>query len=126
MNTTEARRYIANAKDLLSDKARKEDGYYQDRKYVRMAGHTAYVGVLLALDEVFGQKTKGRKSVEWYQSNLSKADRKILNQFNLAHDALHLSMGYDGYQDAEAAKLALANAERLIDWAERQTTSLAA
>jgi len=35
MNThiIEARRYPDNTKDILSDKAEKEDGIYQDQKY---------------------------------------------------------------------------------------------
>jgi len=39
---TEAHRYLDNAKEILSTKAQKEDGFYQDRKYVKMAGNTAY------------------------------------------------------------------------------------
>ncbi|WP_461141388.1 DUF5618 family protein [Spirosoma pomorum] len=42
----------------MRNKAHKEDGYYQDSKYVKMAGHTAYVGVLVALDELLGKKGK--------------------------------------------------------------------
>jgi hypothetical protein len=57
----EARRYLSNAKQILSEKAVKEDGLYKDRKYVKMAGHTAYIGVLEALDVVFKKKGKGAK-----------------------------------------------------------------
>ena len=28
----------------MSQKAEKEEGYYQSKKYVRMAGHIAYIG----------------------------------------------------------------------------------
>ena len=45
----EATRYMDNAKECLI-KARKENGYYQDQKYVRMACGTAYSGLLVALD----------------------------------------------------------------------------
>lgn len=75
----EAKRHIENAKDILSEEARKENGYYQDRKYVKMAGHTAYSGVLVALDAIFGDKKKGRKSVEWYKEELARLDKKILS-----------------------------------------------
>ena len=57
----EAKRYIDNAKDILREKAIKEDGYYQDKKYIRMAGNTAYSGVLEALDAVIMEKIRGRK-----------------------------------------------------------------
>jgi len=68
----EAHRYLENAKEILRDKAQKEDSRYHDRKYVRMAGHTAYLAILVALDGLFGIKKKGRKKVEWYQEQLAK------------------------------------------------------
>lgn len=114
----DARRYIANAKDILSEKAQKEDGYYQDRKYVRMAGNTAYSGVLVALDGLLGKKQKGRKSVEWYQKELSNLDKKVTNTFANIYDTLHLSLGYDGNLNAKIAKIGLDDAESIIDWVE--------
>ena len=77
----EAKRYLNNAKEILREKGAKEDGFYQDSKYVKMAGHTAYSGVLFALDHYFGKKTKGRKDLDWYKSNLAQQDRKILQTF---------------------------------------------
>jgi hypothetical protein len=114
----DARRYIANAKDILSEKAQKEDGYYQDKKYVKMAGHTAYSGVLVALDELLGAKKKGRKSVEWYQKELSNLDKKITGSFAVTYEILHLSLGYDGTTDAELAQLGFKRANQIIDWVE--------
>ncbi|MFD2574666.1 DUF5618 family protein, partial [Spirosoma soli] len=92
----EAKRYLDNAREILREKARKEDGYYQDSKYVKMAGHTAYAGVLVALDGLLGKKNKGRKDVEWYKQQLAKLDKKLLNSFVGVYDTLHLSMSYDG------------------------------
>ena len=120
---TEARRYLDNAKEILREKAKKEDGYYQDSKYVKMAGHTAYVGVLVALDNLFGKKIKGRKDVDWYKSNLAKTDKKILNAFLSAYELLHLAMAYDGIQDAEIAQTAFTRAESIINWAETKTAA---
>ena len=114
----EAKRYVINAKDILKDKAKKEDGYYQDTKYVKMAGHTAYAGVLVALDGLLGKKTKGRKSVEWYQKELASLDRKILTTFKSAYDTLHLSMSYDGNPSADVAVAGLKQAEQIIHWVE--------
>jgi hypothetical protein len=37
----EAERYLQNARQLLSEKTEKEGDYYNDSKYVRMAGNTA-------------------------------------------------------------------------------------
>jgi len=112
----EAHRYIDNAKEILTTKAQKKDGFYQDRKYVRMAGNTAYSGVLEALDGLFGIKKKGRKNVEWYQEELGKIDRKLLNTFNSAYDTLHLAMGYDGNLNVKVCSAGLKDAETIINW----------
>lgn len=57
----EARRYMDNARELLREKAGKQNGQYHDRKYVRMAGNTAYNGILVALDSLLEENKKGRK-----------------------------------------------------------------
>ncbi len=117
-NIQEAHRYIDNAKEVLRDKAGKEEGAYKDRKYVKMAGHTAYSGVLVALDGLFGIKKKGRKSVLWYQEELGKLDRKVLSTFNIVYDTLHLSMAYDGNLSVDIANVGLREAEKIINWVE--------
>ncbi len=117
-NIKEAYRYLNNAKDILSTKAEKQDGFYQDKKYVRLAGHAAYMAVLVALDELLGKETKGRKSAKWYEEQLTKLDKKALNLFNYAYDTLHLAMAYDGNQDAGVSQAGLNTAERIISWVE--------
>ncbi|TLU99079.1 DUF5618 family protein [Dyadobacter luticola] len=117
----EGRRYLSNAKEILREKARKEDGYYEDPKYVKMAGHTAYTGILLVLDDLFGKKTKGRKDVDWYKQQLASMDKKVLNSFSTAYQVLHLDMAYDGARNADLAKLGLEEAERIISWVETRT-----
>lgn len=42
----EALRYVEKAKEILSTKAKKEERFYTDKKYVRMAGNTLWNGVL--------------------------------------------------------------------------------
>jgi len=117
-NLIEAHRFLDNAIEILREKAKKEDGYYKDRKYVKMAGNTAYASVLEALDGLFGKKSKGRKSVEWYQEELGKMDRKMLNTFNSAYDNLHLAMGYDGNLNIKVCNAGLEEAEKIINWVE--------
>jgi hypothetical protein len=121
-NTVEAMRYIDNAKDILREKAKKEDGYYQDNKYVKMAGHTAYSGVLVALDSLLDAKKKGRKSVDWYKSELSKMDKKITSAFTTAYQLLHLDMSYDGASSAKLAQLGFEEAENIINWVDTRLT----
>lgn len=77
----EANRNIENAKTILTEKAQKENGYYQDKKYIKLAGHAAYSGVLVALDTLFMSKKKGRKSVEWYKEEIAKIDKKVFELF---------------------------------------------
>ena len=125
MNTIqEAKRYVENARELLREKAHKEDGYYQDTKYVKMAGHTAYAGVLVALDGLLGKKGKGRKDVDWYKQHLAKLDKRMLNSFISAYDILHLSMSYDGIPNASVATAGLQEAETIINWVETRTADV--
>ena len=117
----EAKRYVANAKQLLSDKAGKEEVRYQDRKYVRMASHAAYMGVLIALDALIAEKIKGRKAVKWYQEHLAAIDKKLLGRFNDAYDTLHLALAYDGNLDATVVSAGMKQAEDIINWVETRT-----
>jgi hypothetical protein len=95
----ESMRYIENARDTLK-LAGKEDKFYTDDKYVKSACGIAYLGILKALDSLFDikniPKKKGRKSIEYYQSNLSKIDKKSLNYLNSAYNVLHLEGYYGG------------------------------
>ncbi|KQS34163.1 DUF5618 family protein [Dyadobacter sp. Leaf189] len=119
----EAKRYLDNAKEILREKAKKEDGFYQDKKYVKLAGHAAYTGILVALDGLLGVKGKGRKSVDWYLQEIGKLDKKALTSFHTAYDTLHLSMGYDGNQSADISATGLKLAESLINWVETKTAA---
>ena len=120
----EAKRHIDNAKGFLSKNAKKEDGFYRDRKYIKIAGHTAYTGILLALDELLKEKkNKTRKSVEWYQTELSGLDKKITSDFGAAYQILHLDMVYDGENSSEIAKFGLEKAEKIIGWVENRLTN---
>ena len=116
---SEARRHIDNAKDFLSNNARKQDGLYQDKKYVKIAGHTAYTGILLVLNELLGEKNrKTPKSAEWYQYELSCVDKSLLSNFTTAYQLLHIDMGYQGTRSAKIAALGLDTAEKIINWVE--------
>lgn len=114
----EARRYLDNARAILREKALKEDEYYQDEKYVKLAGHAAYAGVLVALDSLLGDKKKGRKEVSWYKEQLAAMDKRVLKHFISAYDLLHLSMSYDGNPETAVAQLGLKRAEEIITWVE--------
>ena len=114
----EAIRYMDNAKETLK-KAGKEDKFYLDKKYVKTACGTAYNGVLLALDCYLIlkdiKKTKGRKSIEYYQNSIAKTDKKLLNYVNNAYDILHLSGYYDGINTVSVIKEGFNMAYYIID-----------
>lgn len=119
----EAKRYMDNAREILREKAVKEDGYYQDPKYVKIAGHIAYAGILVALDDFLGKKTKGRKDVDWYKEHLAKLDKKVLNAFLTAYQVLQLDMAYDGAKSAKLATTGLEEAENFINWLENRMSA---
>lgn len=119
----EAKRYVENARTILREKAIKEDDRYTDKKYVKLAGHAAYTGVLVALDGFFGVKKKGRKDVGWYQEQLASVDKMLLNNFASAYELLHLSMSYDGTLEAVVAQTGLKRADEIIQWVEQRTAT---
>lgn len=120
---SEAKRYLNNARTILREKAIKEDDRYMDRKYVKLAGHAAYTGVLLALDGLFGIKSKGRKDINWYRDQVARMDKKLLSNFMSAYELLHLSMSYDGNQEVSTAQSGLKRADEIIQWVEQRTAT---
>lgn len=119
----EAKRYLDNARTILKEKAMKENDRYSDRKYVKLAGHAAYTGVLVALDGFFGITTKKRKDLNWYKEQLASIDKKVLGNFVDAYELLHLYMGYDGTQNAIVAQQGLKRADEIIQWVEQRTAA---
>ena len=117
---SEAVRYMDNAKEYLKN-AKKEGDYYHDKKYVKTACGTAYNGLLVALDGFLTLKGIGkpkgklRKSIEYYQSNITKIDKKMLDYLNSAYQILHLWGYYDGVEDAIVVKRGFDNAYSIID-----------
>ena len=115
----EAMRYMDNAKDSLK-KAGKEGRFYKDEKYVKTACGTAYNGVLKALDGYLILKNvespkSSRKSIEYYQKNIAKLDKKILNAVNNVYNILHLSGYYDGINNVPVIQEGFELAYDIID-----------
>ncbi len=116
-------RHIENAKQILKQKGKKEGRFYTDDKYVSMAGHTAYRGVLLALNEWMKQEgisKRTRKNVDDYRDFIAKQDRKMLNYFNQIYEMFHLVMGYDGIGEHKSVSGAFECAEELIEWVNKR------
>ena len=119
----EAERYLQNARQILSEKAGKDGEYYSDRKYVKIAGHTAWCGILVALDGVFGIKSslKQRQRAEFkdYQELINKVDKKMNRSLLNSYETLHKTLGYDGNLRYKIVQDGLEEAQYIIDWAKK-------
>jgi len=120
----EAERYLQNAREILSEKAEKDGKYYNDTKYVKMAGDTAWKGVLLALDAILHVRAnlkKGqRPDFNDYLEALSKVDNKMTRPLLGAYESLHKAMGYDGNPNYKIVQESLLQGKIIIDWADKR------
>jgi hypothetical protein len=99
----ESIRYFQNAQEKLKSVS-VEDNFYTDIKPVREAFATAYLAILEAINEALIKKgftKKGLpKSVDAYRKALKKYlsvhDGKLLREFEMLYDALHIAGYYRG------------------------------
>ena len=93
----EITRYLDNAREILSTKAKKEGQEYKDIKYVQMASGTAYNAALMIADGYLRKKEGGTftkpQSIDEYRIRLQKYSKLLVAYLNEAHDRLHL-VGY--------------------------------
>ena len=119
----EAERYLENAKTILSEKAGKDGDYYNDSKYVKMAGNTAWSGVLVALDAVLniknGLKKNQRPEFKDYQEAIAKKDSKMTRPLLSAYESLHKTLGYDGNLRYKIVQDSLLQAKLIINWCDK-------
>ncbi|MDR1475620.1 MAG: DUF5618 family protein [Holosporales bacterium] len=119
----EAERYLQNARQLLSEKAEKDGDYYNDSKYVKMAGNTAWNGVLVALDAVLGirsgLKKNQRPEFKDYQAAIAKKDSKMTRPLLWTYESLHKVLGYDGNARYKIVQDSMDQAKLIINWAEK-------
>jgi hypothetical protein len=117
----EAERYLSNARQLLSEKAGKDGIYYTDKKYIKLAGHAAWCGVLVALDATLKVKEKMKKGqrpdIKDYQEAIGKVDKKMPRILMNSYDTLHKILGYDGNLNYKVVQAGLEEAQYLITWA---------
>ena len=119
----EAERYLQNAKQILSEKAEKDGDYYNDSKYVKMAGNAAWNEVLVALDAVLqvrkNLKKGQRPDFKDYQNAIAKKDSKMVRPLLGAYESLHKAMGYDGNPVYKVVQSSLEQANIIISWADK-------
>jgi len=114
---TEAMRYVSNATQILTEKAKKDGKFYSDKKYVKMAGNTLWNGVLVALDHKYPEirSGKGRPDQTKYRKVIK--DGKASKMFDAGYEVCHLSMGYDGILYVDTVQSGVNLAKELISWA---------
>ena len=119
----EAERYLQNARKILSEKAEKDGDYYNDSKYVKMAGNTAWSGVLVALDAVTDVRNNLKKGhrldIKDYQTAIAKKDNKMTKPLHSTYEILHLYLGYDGNLNYKLSQLGLEQAKNIVAWADK-------
>lgn len=115
----EARRYVQNAHDVLSEKTKLnvETGTYEDPKYVRAAGNYLWLGTLMALDTVFHVRKdrRTRVHIDDYLEAISKRDKKLLDWVDNGYMVMHLYMTYDGVKDEKVCAQGFCLAEQIIN-----------
>ena len=119
----ESERYLENARRILSEKAEKDGDFYNDRKYVKIAGDTAWKGVLVALDAVLhvraNMKKGQRPEFKYYQEAIAKRDSKMTCPLQGAYDSLHKTMGYDGNQSYKIVQNSMELGRNIVAWADK-------
>ena len=118
----EANRYLKDARKMLTDNGKKEGKFYGDKKYVKMAGNTAWNGVVKALDNTLAMRKNLKKGqcpdVNDYQREIGKLNHSKLKLFNNAYDTLHRVLGYDGNLSVVIVREGLREAQEIIQWCE--------
>jgi hypothetical protein len=111
-----AQKILIKARSILAEKAGKDGNYYTDKKYVRMAGRTAWQGVIVGLNECL--KIQEKSELKVYQKILAQ-NPYFLEIFNNACDTLCKSLGGDGNLNVVIVDAGLKRAKALIDWSDK-------
>ena len=117
---SKAMQYMGKAKEYLKE-APKDGKFFCDQKYVKKACREAYKGLLVALDcflllkGVETPDVKGRKPIEFYQYNINKLDKKMMNPLNCAYQILHLYANYDGINSVAVVRYGFEDAQVIIN-----------
>ena len=118
----EAERYLQNARQILSEKAEKDGDYYNDSKHVKMAGNTAWNGVLVALDAVLpvrkNLKKGQRLDFKDYREAIALKDSKMTRPLLGAYESLYFTLGCDGNPHYGIVQDSLEQAKIMIAWAD--------
>jgi hypothetical protein len=111
-----AQKILIKAKRILAENAGRDGNYYTDKKYVSMAGRTAWQGVIVGLNECL--KIQEKSGLKVYQKILSQ-NPYFLEIFNNAYDTLCNALGNDGNLNVIIVDEGLKMARELINWTDK-------
>ena len=111
-----AQKILIKAKRILAENAGKDGNFYTDKKQVRMAGRTAWQGVIVGLNECL--KIQEKSALKVYQKILTQ-NPYFLQLFNSAYDALCETLGSDGNLDIMIVDEGIRQAKDLINWTDK-------
>ncbi|MEA5459856.1 DUF5618 family protein [Arcicella sp. LKC2W] len=111
-----AQKILIKAKKILAENTRREGNYYTDKRYVRMAGRTAWQGVIVGLNECL--KIQEKSELKVYQKVLLQ-NPYFLERFNNAYDTLCNTLGSDGNLNVVIVDEGMRQAKELINWSDK-------
>ena len=100
----------------MAEKAGQDGDYYTDKKYVRLAGRTAWQGVIVGLSESL--KIPKESELKDYQKILEQ-NPYFLEIFNNAIDTLCRTLGTDGNLNVVIVEQGIKKARELINWSDK-------
>ncbi|CUT05154.1 DUF5618 family protein [Candidatus Chrysopegis kryptomonas] len=120
----EAKRFLKNAKEILSRADVKYGKIYEDTKIVREAAGIAYLAALKAIDGyLLGKGTEPEKlpiSINEYFKAVSKIPRngKLLANLRVVYENLHIFAYYRGGVSVDMIKAGIKSVEEIIKMLE--------
>lgn len=116
------------AQEILATKAGADDGYYTERKYIRMAGKKAWKGVVIAVHAVLDIRDlpEGESLyIEHYRPLIEPIDKEAFLDLQSAFLGLCRSMVWDNTSGVEIINLYMEVAHKLLTWCEKHYQSKA-
>ena len=111
-----AQKILIKAKRILAENAGRDGNFYNNKKYVRMAGKTAWEGVMIGLSECL--KIQDKSNLKVYQKILAQ-NPYYLKLFDKAYETLCWTLGGDGNFDVAIVEEGIRVARELINWSDK-------
>ncbi len=111
-----AQKILIKAKKILAENAGRDGNFYNNKKYVKIAGKTAWEGVMIGLGE--GLKIQEKSDLKVYQKILAQ-NPYYLKLFDNSYETLCWTLGGDGNLDIVIVEEGIRVARELINWSDK-------